>query len=145
MELEDAFQSGDKEEIEQALYSDETGLVVNVDWREEEEDIVQYFADATGEDLTAERTDEDDLAITYEGKTVDAGLQGDMGDRYRALRTLRTLLSEKYEMRIIKSSLLGDTHSFVIKNKEWWQQLDKKFGALTAETFAPFTDDIEFS
>jgi hypothetical protein len=144
MNLDNVFQTEDKEEIEQALYDDESGSVVHVDWREEEESIVQYFADASGEDLTSELTDKNDLVIRYDGQKVKVGLRSDMGDRYRTLRAVRDILAGKYEIRIIRSSLDSDTHSFAIRDKEWWRQLDARYGALSQEVFAPFTNDVEF-
>jgi len=99
---------------------------VYIDWREEEEAIVEYFAEKLDEaDKLAAIWKGDELWIVYNGKEHKLPLTISPKDRSVALSSLAVVLQPKYEFRFLLQSAGSDTLSFLLLRREEWEELTR--------------------
>lgn len=141
----------------QALFNDEEETVFWVDWREEDDVLVEYCEAIlqTG-DLSAEEVDADneagfELIIHYKERTIKVPLEIGEGDRHITLVSLNEVLKPDYEIRFCIDSDGSDTLAFLPLPSTTWQALESEFGEAVAKRFYRlsakpnlFTDQVSF-
>lgn len=125
-------------------------IVMVVDWREEDDEIVQYCENIleTGH-LSAELEDADNqlgftLTIHYGEKSLLIPYVGDGADRDTTLLALSEILQPDYEIRWCKVSEGNDTLEFIPLPKILWHRLDMKYAGRMDELFGRFEVDSVF-
>lgn len=125
-------------------------IVMVVDWREEDDEIVQYCENIleTGH-LSAEFEDADNqqgftLTIHYGEKSLLIPYVGDGADRDTTLLALSEILQPDYEIRWCKVSAGNDTLEFIPLPKILWHRLDMKYAGKMDELFGRFEVDSVF-
>ena len=125
----------------------ERDLLVVVDWRAEEEEVVADFAAhlADGDSLDAEAKDGDayELWVRYNGEASRLPLTESQADRYVTICSLASILSQKYEIRGLRSSLRDDTHLFMILTRADWAALERERSTWCSKTFEPLAMGID--
>ena len=143
-EYDEVLVSGDDDELWEYAYDTDKCLVV--DWREEDDAVVEEAAGLIPEaGLSAEWTDGDpaDLVVRYKGRRVPLGLTGTPDDRSIVLRGLAGVLAGDYELRAFARSLETDTLAVLVKPAAWWRAMDERFPARMAQVFRPITPGRE--
>lgn len=134
IEYDRVLTEGGREDVER--YLDDAEVCVIVDWREEDDSVVNDFAAKISEtDLQGELTDRG-LTIKHDGKDSEI-LYDSLKDRYVTIQKIAELLKDKYEIRVFESSLGSDTHVFYIKPRRWWNFMDTKFAKRMKQIFVP--------
>ena len=125
-------------------------IVMVVDWREEDEEIVNYCENIleTGH-LFAELEDANNkqgfsITIQYGEKSLLIPYLGEGSDRDTTLLSLNEILQPDYEIRFCKISDGSDTLQFIPLSKMLWHRLDMKYAAKMDELFGRFEKDSEF-
>lgn len=150
-----AIETG-KEPAISALLDDES-TVFWVDWREEDDAIVEYCESIlqTGE-LAAKIVDSDsdagfDLYITFRGNRSRVPLVIGSEDRHITIVVLNEILKPAFEIRLCVDSNGSDTLAFIPLPCETWEQLERQFSDKITNRFyclqeSPnvFTDPLPF-
>jgi len=136
---------GTEEELDEYAYDSDACVVV--DWREEDDVIIEMVSEKIPEAGLGFEFNEDfsDLVISYKGHETNVGLTLSMKDRYITIRGLCRALVRDYEIRVFKRTLESDTHSLYVKPCAWWAEMDARFPNRMKRLFAKITDDIDFS
>jgi len=121
-----------------------------VDWREYDEDIVNYVNDELSEtdqiewktipsekegalDTVILKNDEKEAVIPY---------AEDAWDRDTTLKSIGKFIDDKYKLSWFKPSLGGDTLSFAVIGNEDWEKLAAEFGEEKLKFyFSPVTEE----
>src|ERR1700756_4325842 len=85
-----------------------------VDWREADEDIIQFAARIIGSSELSPEWVDDKLNIKFRGKLTEVPLKFEPGEQHITLATLQEAISPAYEVRYIKASEGGDSSAFMI-------------------------------
>lgn len=111
------------------------GILMVVDWREEDDAIIQYCEDIlkTGH-LSAEFKDADNIRgfniiIHYNGKEHNIPYTGKGVDRDTTVITLNEVIQPDYEIRLCIASKGSDTLEFLPLTAAQWAELEEEFGA----------------
>ncbi|KQT38212.1 hypothetical protein ASG24_04465 [Methylophilus sp. Leaf414] len=100
---------------------------IDVDWRDMDSSIVEYFADSLKyEQLIGEET-ETSLVISYEGRTIELSIDEIGKERYNTIRAINKLIAPDYEIRAVLRSMRGDTHCFLFAPSWLWQNLQESY------------------
>ena len=109
-------------------------IVMWVDWREEDDVIIQYCEDIikTGY-LAAIYNDADnemgfDIIIDYRGQQYKIPYKGKCADRDTTIITLNEVLCPEFEIRFCADSDGGDTLAFLPLKAQQWIELEQEFG-----------------
>lgn len=136
--------SPDSESIEALLDDEET--VFWVDWREEDDVLVEYCEDIlqTGE-LSAEELDADneagfELIVQYQDNRIKVPLEIGEGDRHITLVAINQVMQTDYEIRFCIDSYGSDTLAFLPLATKDWQALESEFSDAVAKRFYRLTD-----
>jgi len=138
--IERFFSSPTEANLETLLNSQDT--VFWVDWREEDDAIVEYCEDILQTNqLAAELKDTEDapgfqLSIVYKGKKCVVPLVVGLADRHITLYSLNKAISADFEIRFCVDSAGGDTLAFLPLPNALWCELEEKFGDIVAEHFS---------
>lgn len=120
---------------------------VIVDWRGGDDEIVRSIAEKINDpSLSAEETD-DELKIIYRGKEHDLPyslFSAAEKARYVTINKIRELIKDEYEIRVWRESRLFDTHSFYVKENNWWKFMDEKFPEEMNNLFVKITENTQF-
>ncbi|HEK2896565.1 hypothetical protein [Proteus terrae] len=131
-------------------FSDRYDIIMVVDWREMDEDIISYCEEIINtKSLSVELDDCDNkqgftLTIYYKDKSLIVPYQGDGADRDTTLLALNEILQPDYEIRFCVESNGSDTLVFMPLPKLLWQQLEDKYPDQVAKLFEKFTSSSEF-
>ena len=113
--------------------------IIWIDWREDDEDVVNYFNDmmdepidiqtvsngkSYGDDIVLQKGD-NELLIPY----------GDEKDRDVTIKYFNDFVQPDYEVRWFTESLGNDTLGFTVLSGAEWAKLDDKFGADTVRYY----------
>lgn len=127
-----ALDSGNESDIRALL--DDRDTVFWVDWREEDDAIVEYCESIlnTGS-LAAEviETDNDEgfeFRIAYNGRHKTVPLTMSPEDRHITLITLNAVLLPEYEIRLCVASAGSDTLAFIPLETKAWNELRDRYG-----------------
>lgn len=117
----------DRDEIglERAYYENDFPHFFDVDWPEEDDEVVACCAAALDLELLTAEWRGDDLFVTFDGRSVKVRLEDDVGDRHRTICAVNDLLSPKYEVRFIVVSHGNDTLGFAALSVADWRELGR--------------------
>ena len=131
-------------------FSNRYDIIMVVDWREMDEDIISYCEKIINtKSLSVELDDCDNkqgftLTIYYKDKSLIVPCQGDGADRDTTLLALNEILQPDYEIRFCVESNGSDTLVFMPLPKLLWQQLEDKYPDQVAKLFEKLTSSSEF-
>ncbi len=121
----------------QALLEDET-TVFWVDWREEDDAIVEYCEAVlqTGS-LSAELVEGEtfEIYIQYRDKRIKVALTYSMDDRHITICALNDALAPDYEVRFCIDSNGSDTLAFIPLAKSTWIEIERLYGDKVSKHF----------
>ena len=119
--------------------------IIWIDWREYDEDVVNYFNDMMDEPIDIQTVSNgkpygDDIVL----KKGDKELQipyGDEQDRDVTIKYFNDFVQPDYEVRWFAESLGNDTLGFTVLSVSEWAKLDDEFGA---DTVRYYFEPIDF-
>lgn len=119
--------------------------IIWIDWREYDEDVVNYFNDMMDEPIDIQTVSNgkpygDDIVL----KKGDKELQipyGDEQDRDVTIKYFNDFVQPDYEVRWFAESLGNDTLGFTVLSVSEWAKLDGEFGA---DTVRYYFEPIDF-
>ena len=119
--------------------------IIWIDWREYDEDVVNYFNDMMDEPINIQTVSNgkpygDDIVL----KKGDKELQipyGDEQDRDVTIKYFNDFIKPDYEVRWFVESLGNDTLGFTVLSGAEWAKLDDEFGA---DTVRYYFEPIDF-
>ena len=119
--------------------------IIWIDWREYDEDVVNYFNDMMDEPIDIKTVSNgksygDDIVL----KKGDKELQipyGDEQDRDVTIKYFNDFVKPDYEVRWFAESLGNDTLGFTVLSGAEWAKLDDEFGA---DTVRYYFEPIDF-
>lgn len=133
------IESPTEDNIVALLDDDET--VFWVDWREEDDAIVDYCEEIlhTGQ-LATETIDSDneagfDFFISYKGNRVRVPLVIGPEDRHITIVALNEILQPDYEIRFCIDSHGSDTLGFIPLACDTWNELESRYGDALSKRF----------
>lgn len=128
-------------------YAYDTKRCVVVDWRADEESIVSDVASKlpAGE-LEWEWIDAAELSLVlrFRERRMQCTLALSPRDRYLVLRSLNRVLAGDYELRPFTCTFETDTHSFLLRQADWWAEWERRFPDRFDELFSRITDETDF-
>ncbi|MCH7313548.1 hypothetical protein [Acinetobacter sp. ANC 3882] len=125
-------------------------VLMIIDWREEDEAIIEYCENILrtdhlrAETLCAENQQGFTISIYYQDKTLIIPYQGKGADRDTTLKALNQILQPDYEIRFCAPSDGSDTLEFLPLPTSLWQTLDQKYTNKMNQIFRSFEQDSEF-
>ncbi len=135
------FLSHPSEEALSMIY-DQSGLLVWIDWRECEEDLIHYFNTLLPEAdrIVCETKDIDkprgiDIILKSDEKEMIIPFADDVTDRDSAIRAMQEIINPKYQIRWFMESLGGDTLAFALLATEQWEELEQQFSKSTVDYY----------
>jgi hypothetical protein len=143
--------SSDEDVVEQFF---EHELLIWIDWREDEGDIIQYFNDRLPESdqIKCEIIDIDkprgvDIVLSSNDQKLKIPFADDRTDRDSAIRAMQEMIAPRYQIRWFMESLGNDTLAYLLLSTVQWTELEKQFGKEKLEFhFQPITSEsIMFS
>ena len=110
----------------------ESQALIEIDWREYDEDVVKYFNKAIGNMISVCREDNkkpygDDIILIYKDKSMIIPYQEKM-DRDTTIKSINELIKDDFSIRLLVDSAEDDTLSFCVLPNEQWEMLEKEFG-----------------
>ncbi len=110
----------------------ESQALIEIDWREYDEDIVKYFNKAMGNMISVCREDNkkqygDDIILIYKDKSMIIPYQEKM-DRDTTIKSINEVIKDDFSIRLLVDSAEDDTLSFCVLPNEQWEMLEKEFG-----------------
>lgn len=110
----------------------ESQALIEIDWREYDEDIVEYFNKAIGNMISVCREDNkkpygDDLSLIYKDKSVRIPYREKM-DRDITIKSINEVIKDDFSIRLFVDSAEDDTFAFCVLPNEQWEMLEKEFG-----------------
>ena len=96
--------------------------IIWIDWREDDEDVVNYFNDMMDEPI--------DIQTVSNGKPY-----GDEKDRDVTIKYFNEFVKPDYEVRWFTESLGNDTLGFTVLSGAEWAKLNDEFGADTVRYY----------
>ena len=110
----------------------ESQALIEIDWREYDEDIVKYFNKAIGNTISVRREDNkklygNDIILIYKDKSMIIPYQEKM-DRDTTIKSINEVIKDDFSIRLLVDSAEDDTLSFCVLPNEQWEMLEKEFG-----------------
>ena len=110
----------------------ESQALIEIDWREYDEDIVKYFNKVIGNMISVCREDNkkpygDDIILIYKDKSVRIPYQEKM-DRDTTIKSINEVIKDDFSIRLLVDSAEDDTFAFCVLPNEQWEMLEKEFG-----------------
>ncbi len=120
--------------------------VIDVDWREEDDAIIEYVSAQIPEaGLAYEWADNDtELVAVYKGNKTRLGLTQSLRDRSIVIRGLNRVLQDDYELRVFTHSFQSDTLTLYVKPRQWWAEMDALFPERLGTVFSKITAQTEW-
>lgn len=141
-------------ENEQHLVSDDGNAVFDfadseeciiVDHRAEEETIFSEVAARLPEGYFQYEYDGERIfSVSCSGVTGNLELECSPRDRYRALRFINAMIRPDYEMKIMRCRFGDDTHSFLLRNNDWWSEFAEAYPDRMQELFVDIDETTDF-
>ena len=109
----------------------ESQTLIEIDWREYDEDIVKYFNKAIGNMISVCREDNkkqygDDIILIYKDKSMIIPYQEKM-DRDTTIKSINEVIKDDFSIRLLVDSAEDDTLLFCVLPNEQWEMLEKEF------------------
>ena len=110
----------------------ESNALVEIDWREYDEDVVKYFNKAIGNMISVRMENNkkpygDDIILIYKDKSVRIPYQEKM-DRDTTIKSINEVIKDDFSIRLLVDSAEDDTLLFCVLPNEQWEMLEKEFG-----------------
>ncbi len=126
----------------------ESSAAVWIDWREYDEDIVEYFNKKlpdtdkiTVEFVNSQKSYGDDIVLRNTSKSLQIPYDEVM-ERDVTIKYFNEFIKPEYEIRWFMESLGGDTLAFILLSSDDWKKLEAEFGAdLVKHCFSPINTD----
>lgn len=151
--LEKYLDSDDEAFFETNFLTEDKGIydvVMWVDWKEFEENIISYCQNILQDDNLQFEVDKDikedrgiDIYICYKGVKTKVAYEEDKTSRDKTLITLNEAIKQDYEIRFCNESD-GDTLGFVPLTNSQWASLEKKYPDAINEKFTKIDKDAVF-
>ena len=119
--------------------------IIWIDWREDDEDVVNYFNDMMDEPIDIKTVSNgkpygDDIVLQKGDKELQIPY-GDEKDRDVTIKYFNDFVQPDYEVRWFAESLGNDTLGFTVLSGAEWAKLDDEFGA---DTVRYYFEPIDF-
>ena len=113
--------------------------IIWIDWREYDEDVVNYFNDMMDEPIDIQTVSNgkpygDDIVLKNGNKELQIPY-GDEQDRDVTIKYFNDFVKPDYEVRWFAESLGNDTLGFTVLSGAEWAKLDDGFGADTVRYY----------
>ncbi|EFB85917.1 hypothetical protein [Veillonella parvula] len=113
--------------------------IIWIDWREDDEDVVNYFNDMMDEPIDIQTVSNgkqygDDIVLQKGDKKLLIPY-GDEKDRDVTIKYFNDFVKPDYEVRWFAESLGGDTLGFTVLSGAEWTKLNDEFGADTVRYY----------
>ena len=113
--------------------------IIWIDWREYDEDVVNYFNDMMDEPIDIQTVSNgkpygDDIVLKNGNKELQIPY-GDEQDRDVTIKYFNDFVKPDYEVRWFAESLGNDTLGFTVLSGAEWAKLDDEFGADTVRYY----------
>ena len=113
--------------------------IIWIDWREYDEDVVNYFNDMMAEPIDIELVSNgkpygDDIVLKNGNKELQIPY-GDEQDRDVTIKYFNDFVKPDYEVRWFIESLGNDTLGFTVLSGTEWAKLNDEFGADTVRYY----------
>ena len=113
--------------------------IIWIDWREDDEDVVNYFNDMMDEPIDIQTVNNgklygDDIVLQKGDKELLIPY-GDEKDRDVTIKYFNDFVKPDYEVRWFAESLGDDTLGFTVLSGAEWSKLDDEFGADTVRYY----------
>lgn len=110
----------------------ESNVLVEIDWREYDEDVVKYFNQAIGNLISVRMENNkkpygNDIILIYKDKSVRIPYQEKM-DRDTTIKSINEVIKDDFSIRLLVDSAEDDTFAFCVLPNEQWGMLEKEFG-----------------
>ena len=107
--------------------------IIWIDWREDDEDVVNYFNDMMDEPIDIQTVNNgkpygDDIVLQKGDKELQIPY-GDEQDRDVTIKYFNDFVKPDYEVRWFAESLGNDTLGFTVLSGAEWAKLNDEFGA----------------
>ena len=113
--------------------------IIWIDWREDDEDVVNYFNDMMDEPIDIQIVSNgkpygDDIVLKNGNKELQIPY-GDEQDRDVTIKYFNDFVKPDYEVRWFAESLGNDTLGFTVLSGAEWANLEDEFGADTVRYY----------
>ena len=113
--------------------------IIWIDWREDDEDVVNYFNDMMDEPIDIKTVSNgkpygDDIVLKHGNKELQIPY-GDEQDRDVTIKYFNDFVKPDYEVRWFAESLGNDTLGFTVLSGAEWANLEDEFGADTVRYY----------
>ena len=113
--------------------------IIWIDWREYDEDVVNYFNDMMDEPIDIQTVNNgkpygDDIVLQKGDKELQIPY-GDEKDRDVTIKCFNEFVKPDYEVRWFTESLGNDTLGFTVLSGAEWANLEDEFGADTVRYY----------
>ena len=113
--------------------------IIWIDWREDDEDVVNYFNDMMDEPIdiltvSNGKPHGDDIVLKNGNKELQIPY-GDEQDRDVTIKYFNDFVQPDYEVRWFAESLGNDTLGFTVLSGAEWANLEDEFGADTVRYY----------
>ena len=113
--------------------------IIWIDWREYDEDVVNYFNDMMDEPIDIQTVSNgkpygDDIVLKNGNKELQIPY-GDEQDRDVTIKYFNDFVKPDYEVRWFAESLGNDTLGFTVLSGAEWAKLNDEFGADTVRYY----------
>ena len=113
--------------------------IIWIDWREDDEDVVNYFNDMMDEPIDIKTVSNgkaygDDIVLQKGDKELQIPY-GDEQDQDVTIKYFNDFVKPDYEVRWFAESLGNDTLGFTVLSGAEWVKLDDEFGADTVRYY----------
>ena len=113
--------------------------IIWIDWREYDEDVVNYFNDMMDEPIDIQTVSNgkpygDDIVLKNGNKELQIPY-GDEQDRDVTIKYFNDFVQPDYEVRWFAESLGNDTLGFIVLSGAEWANLEDEFGADTVRYY----------
>ena len=110
----------------------ESNALVEIDWREYDEDVVKYFNQAIGNMISVRMENNkksygNDIILSYKDRQLKIPYQEKM-DRDTTIKSINEVIKDDFSIRLLVDSAQDDTLAFCILPNEQWEILEKEFG-----------------
>jgi len=137
----------DEAVVEQFFDNEE--VLIWVDWREYEEDLISYFNQHLPEadQIHCEMINIDkprgiDIVLSSTERKMTIPFAEEVTDRDSAIRAMQAMIAPAYQIRWYMESLGNDTLAFVLMQTEQWLEQEEQFGKEKVQFyFQPVTSE----
>ena len=110
----------------------ESNALVEIDWRDYDEDVVKYFNQAIGNMISVrmennKKPSGNDIILIYKDRQLKIPYQEKM-DRDTTIKSINEVIKDDFSIRLLVDSAEDDTFAFCVLPNEQWEMLEKEFG-----------------